>query len=287
MKKSLLLSLSCAALLHGTVSFTAAAASDQDTVLVNVNDAGITRSAYDDYVKSRSRGDVAPNPSDVIEEMLSLELLYQQAVAEKLDQQPELQKKLADARYNILAEAMQNAHLKTLSLGDKELKAEYDRILSEVERPMEYKARHILVKTEEEATAILEELKAGKDFAEIAKAKSQDPGSGKNGGDLGWFDARRMVKPFGDALLVLKKGERSEPVKTDFGWHIIEMEDSRKVEPPPFESVKEQLHQRLEGLAMRTYIKGLKDKAIIKTTAAFDAMKPPIDQPAEAPAGEK
>lgn len=269
MKKSLILSVSCAVLLNSSFSF---ADDNKDTVLAHVNNATITRAEYDAYAKARSRGDMQPDPKGLLEELVSRELLYQQALAEKIDQSEDFKQELAALRYNLLASTMQETQLASLSFTDADLKAEYDRIISEAERPMEYKARHILVKTEDEAKAILADLKDGKDFAEMAKEKSQDPGSGKNGGDLGWFDVRRMVKPFGDALKAMEKGALSEPVETNYGWHIIELQDSRRAEPPAFESVKNQVKQRLQGQKMRDYMQSLKDKATVKTTEAFEAM---------------
>jgi len=270
MKKSLMLSLSCVALLNSSLGF---AEEKKDEILAHVNDATITRAEYEAYKKARSHGNTALEPKTLMDELISRELLYQQALVKKVDQTNTFKKELADLRYNLLASTMQETHLTSLSFTDEELKAEYERILHEVERPMEYKARHILVKTEGEAKAILADLKAGKNFAEIAKEKSQDPGSGKNGGDLGWFDVRRMVKPFGDALIAMEKGTLSVPIETSYGWHIIELQDLRQVEAPPFDTVKEQLKQRLQGQKMREYMQRLNDKASVKMTEAFAAMK--------------
>ncbi len=270
MKTPLLLSLSCAVLLNSNLSL---AEDKKDDILAHVNDSSITRSAYDEYAKARSRGsDIAPDPRTIMDELIIRELLHQQALHEEIDQTSAFKKEIADLRYNLLASTMQENYLARLSFTDEELKAEYDRILSEVERPMEYKARHILVKTEAEAKTILADLKEGKDFADIAKQKSEDPGSGKNGGELGWFDARRMVKPFGDALKALEKGTLSEPIETNYGWHIIELQDSRQVAAPPFESVKDQVKQRLQGQKMRDHMQSLKDQAKIETSEAFKQM---------------
>ncbi len=271
MKKPLMMSLSCAILLNSAISF---AETEKEGVLGYVNDKEITRSDYNEYLKLRTHQNKAPAPDALMEEIITRELLFQAGIKNKLDKAPEFLEKMETFRYNLLAENAHTAHENSLSFTDEDLKAEYDRIITNVERPDEYKARHILVDKEDEAKAILAELKDGKDFAALAKEKSKDTGSGANGGDLGdWFTARQMVKPFGDALSTLKKGEPSAPVKTNFGWHIIILDDSRQAEAPAFEAVKSKLEQRLKIQAMQKYIVDLTAQAKVKTTEAFDALK--------------
>jgi peptidyl-prolyl cis-trans isomerase C len=155
---------------------------------------------------------------------------------------------------------------------------------------IEYKARHILVKEQEEATALIEQLDGGADFAELAKNHSTGP-TGKDGGDLGWFDAAQMVKPFSDALKEMEKGKfSSTPVKTQFGWHVILLEDTRETEAPSLDSVKDKIVNKLKQEALSDYMKGLRDSSKLvfneKNTKPAPAAKTPdaTDQSAEAPA---
>jgi peptidyl-prolyl cis-trans isomerase C len=162
----------------------------------------------------------------------------------------------------------------------------------------EYKARHILLKKQEEATALIEKLDGGADFAELAKEHSTGP-TGKDGGDLGWFDVSQMVKPFGDALMAMEKGNYSSaPVETQFGWHIILLEDTRESEAPSLESVKAKIINKLKQGALSEYMKELRDSSKLvfneknaKPAPAASEGAPAADQgssaaPAEAPAAE-
>ena len=127
----------------------------------------------------------------------------------------------------------------------------------------EYKARHILVKTEDEAKAVVKQLDDGSDFAKLAKEKSTGP-SGKTGGDLGWFRPQQMVPPFSDAVAAMKKNTYTKkPVKTQFGWHVIKLEDLRDVQPPKFEDIKDQVKTIVQTKRVQKYVKSLRDKAKI------------------------
>ena len=146
---------------------------------------------------------------------------------------------------------------------DAQLKAEYDGLKSKM-GGTEYKARHILVETEDQAKAIIENLKKGAKFEELAK-QSKDPGSKENGGEAGWSAAGAYVPPFAEALTKLAKGKYTEaPVKTDFGWHVIQLEDSRPLEAPAFESLKSQLSQRANQQLVEKMIEGLRTKAKVQ-----------------------
>jgi peptidyl-prolyl cis-trans isomerase C len=155
---------------------------------------------------------------------------------------------------------LHNAYFKKYVVGtvtDAEVKARYDEEIKKIPPQEEVHARHILVKTEDEAKEIIKELDAGKDFAELAKAKSTDPNKSE-GGDLGYFGKGRMVKEFEDAAFALKKGEYTKtPVKTQFGYHVIKIEDTRIAPPPPFDQVKDQIRQ----LVMRDKYLALLSKA--------------------------
>ena len=157
------------------------------------------------------------------------------------------------------------SYLKDRKPTDAELKAEYDTQVAAMPK-MQYKARHILVKTKEEADAIIAELKKGAKFEKLAAEKSLD-GSKTNGGDLGWFSPGNMVKPFADAVAGLKKGETtSTPVQSEFGWHVIRLDDTRETAPPSFDSVKDRLAQIVEAKKFKAYGDSLVKAAKVEKT---------------------
>ncbi len=145
-------------------------------------------------------------------------------------------------------------------------------------------ARHILVETEDQAKAVVDRLKKGEDFAKVAADVSKDPGSGKEGGDLGWFTKDRMVPEFAEAAFKLKKGEVSAPVKSQFGWHVIKLEDKRTKPLPDFAAVKPQIEQYLERKAQQDAVLALREKAKVERLdkpAAPAAPAPDAAKPAE------
>jgi len=265
--------VSCTLLLSG---YAVQAAENEDKVVVLVNDAKITQQQYDDYQKARGHqgGAVTADRQTVVEELIARELLFQEANKQKLDATPEVVRDLETLRYNYLAEAMMQAYLKKNPATDEQLKAHYDKLIAKATMPTEYKARHVLLEKEEDAKAVIAELKAGKAFAELATAKSKDEGSAKKGGDLGWFTAQQMVPAFSEAVAKMEKNKFTEtPVKSDFGWHVILLEDSRTVAPPTFEAVKERVKGNYQNEQMRAYMEELKKpaKIEIKEPLAVDA----------------
>lgn len=240
------------------------AADDSNKVVATVNGKPITQRTVDEYVKMRnSRQPNAPaSQEQVVNELVNSELLYQQALKEKLEKKPDIRHAIELQRKNVLITAALREYLEKHPISEAELKKEYDKRVaaSNVE---EYKARHILTKTEAEAKDIIAQLNKGADFAKLAKEKSIGP-SAKQGGDLGWFTVDRMVPEFSAAVAKLKKGEYTkEPVKTQFGWHVIQLEDERKMEPPSFDQVKGQLANMLRNQQVHTYINELRNKAKI------------------------
>ena len=187
---------------------------------------------------------------------IDVKLLAKDAAAEKLDQTPDFQSHMAYLRDRELHNAYFKAHVAD-AITDDEVKARYDKEVAALPKQEEVHARHILVKTEDEAKAIIKELDAGKDFATLAKEKSTDPNKA-DGGDLGYFAHGRMVKEFEDAAFALPVGTYTKaPVKSDFGWHVIKVEDKRIAPPPPFDQVKDQVRQ----LVMRDKYLELLNKA--------------------------
>ncbi len=189
------------------------------------------------------------------------EVLYQEALKEKLDQGPDGKLALAMAERNALAGALIEKIVKERS-DDAAVQKYYDDHAVQFKRP-QVKARHILVKEKADADAILAQIKGGADFAKLAADKSLDSGSAKQGGELGWFEQSRMVKEFADAAFAAKKGDTIGPIETKFGFHIIEVEDTR--DSKPLEEVKDQIKTQLRSEIIQAYIDELKKGATITT----------------------
>jgi peptidyl-prolyl cis-trans isomerase C len=167
--------------------------------------------------------------------LIDVNLLSRAAEAKKIDQAPVFPQKLAFARKKVLVEALLEQESKA-AVSDKDIKKFYDENL----KPQnEVHARHILVETEAQAKDVVAKLKGGADFAQLAKEVSKDPGS--DGGDLGFITKDQVVAEFGEAAFKLDKGKMSDPVKSQFGWHIIKVEDKRERKPPPFDAVKDRI----------------------------------------------
>jgi len=222
----------------------------------------ISRDAYDDYLKGLLRGkpiaDVsADEKNQVLDQMINMQLIAAVGEKEGLDKDPEVATRLALLRTQILADAAAQKYVKANEPSDQELHAEYDAATDKTE----YHASHILVPTKEKAEQLIKKLKGGAKFEDVAKAESTD-NSKAQGGDLGWFTTARMVKPFGDAVKGLKKGEITpEPVQTQYGWHIIKLEDTRDA---PFDQMKTQLSNGIMQKKFQVYIDGLKKNAKIE-----------------------
>lgn len=229
-----------------------------------VDGRAISKSRLQAAVMENQRPGVDPAQlqKSVLDSLINIEVLVHEAEKLSIDKRSDVVAKLEDQRRNALSTALIQEQLATFSITDDQLKAEYDKEFAKAEK--EYKARHILVETEDAAKAIISELDGGADFAELAKAKSTGP-SGSSGGDLGWFTAERMVKPFSDTVATLEKGSYTKtPVKTQFGWHVIKLEDTRDVQPPEFKDVSAQLKTLLQRRHIQTYLATLRDKADIK-----------------------
>ena len=233
-----------------------------------VNGTPISQSEYDVYVKSLLQGkpQTTLTPEDkakVLDELITMQLVSAQGVKDGLENEPEIAARLQVLRMRVLADAESQKYLKGKEPTDAELHAEYDSAIAAMDKT-EYHARHILVDSKEKAEALIKKIKGGAKFEDVAKADSSD-NSKNNGGDLGWFTLARMVKPFGDAVKGLKKGEMTqEPVQTQFGWHIIKLEDTREVAPPPFDQVKTQVTNGVIQKKLQAYVEDLKKTAKIE-----------------------
>jgi peptidyl-prolyl cis-trans isomerase C len=238
--------------------------------VATVNGTAISRPEYDLFVKDLLQGKQrelsADEKNQVLDDLINMQLLATQAEKDGLQNDPDTVAQLHLLHEKVLADAEQQKFVKSIQPSDADLKTEYDTAVAAMDKT-EYKARHILVATKEEGQQIIKKLKGGAKFEDLAKAQSTDTGSKNNGGDLGWFTTSRMVKPFADAVVSLKKGEVTpEPVQTQFGWHVIQLEDTREKTPPPFDQVKPQLTNQVVRKKLQAYVEELKKNAKIEKT---------------------
>lgn len=235
--------------------------------VATVNGKKITKKQYEQVVKNiqskNPKFDADRNKQAIVNELISRELLYQEAKKQKVEKDPKVAYAIKQQRIELMIQALIQKTLSKNPIKEKDLRKIYDEKIAGADMK-EYKARHILLKTEEEAKTVIAKLDAGSDFAKLAKEKSTGP-SAKNGGDLGWFSANRMVPPFARAVAEMKKGTYSKkPVKTQFGWHVIKLEDTRKMAPPKFDDVKQQIAASLNKKRLQEYVMELRKKAKIK-----------------------
>jgi peptidyl-prolyl cis-trans isomerase C len=224
-----------------------------------------------------------PESRKAIVDRLTLQLVIaQEASKQGLDKSPEVVEQMDAVKQSVLANAYVQNYIKNNPVTDAMLQAEYDRIKAAM-TGTQYKARHILVEKEAEAKDIIARLrKTPGAFEKLAVEKSKDQGSQAGGGDLGWFDPSRMVPEFGAAVSKLEKGKfTTEPVKTQFGWHVILLEDSRPIQAPSLEEVKPQLSQQLQQQNVVKQLEALKAAAKIEVVGAA-ASTPPATAPSPA-----
>ena len=230
-------------------------------VLVTVNGSPITQDVVDVYTKTRKPqpGENANSQQTIMGEVISLELMRQEAEKQGVASKPIVAALIDQQIRSAYAAAAISDFMEANKATDDEALEAYNEKLGKTGK--EYNARHILMKTEEEAMDVIAALDKGADFSELAMEKSTGP-SGKSGGKLGWFAPGQMVKPFSDAAAGLEKGSYSkEPVETQFGWHVIMLDDSRDVTPPPFDDVKDRLKMLLANRKLQAHINDLKDAA--------------------------
>ena len=253
-----------------------------DAILATVNGTPIHQSAMDALMR-QSAAQGAPDTPEVhkalLQELISRELLRQDALKLGLDKSPEVKEQTELAKQAILVGAFMQNFIKTHTPTDDQLKAEYDKIKAQI-GDKQYHVRHILVKTEKEAKDIIAQLKKGANFEKLASSKSLDKGSASKGGDLGYNAPSAYVPQFAQALSAMKKGETSKvPVQTPFGWHVIRVEDVKPA--PTFEEVKKNLIPRVEQEQLRKYLDDLRAKAKIDLTAQAPAAPATIPTPTE------
>ena len=265
------------------------AAAPQGKILAMVNGSAITQPVLDIYMEIRKRqkpGNAADRDT-VLDELISLELMRQEGVSKGLESRPTVIATLDQQQRTVLASAAIQDFMASNPVSDEAVRELYDSQIGTA--GLEYNARHILVKTQEEATEIIKQLDNGGNFEELAKEKSTGP-SGKTGGKLGWFAPAQMVKPFSEATAQLEKGSYTkEPVQTQFGWHIILLEDSREITPPAFEDVKDRVKLVAANQKLQAHIQQLRTSASIEITSDAAEAAPADDATAaeeSAPVGD-
>jgi peptidyl-prolyl cis-trans isomerase C len=251
-----------------------ACAQNPDPVVARVNGAEIRSSDLaiaEEEVGSNIPPMTAEGKRDYLVTYVSDMMLVAKAAEDKkLAEDPGFKRRLAYLRNKLLMETMLHAEAKT-AVTDAAMHKVYDEAAKQIGGEKEIRARHILVESEDEAKAILAELKKGTDFSELARLKSKDPGAAAEGGDLGYFTKDQMVAEFSDAATKLDKGQLSDPVKTQFGWHVIKVEDKRDRPVPPFDQVKEQIENYVVRRAQAEVISKLRQGAKIERMEAKGA----------------
>jgi len=249
-----------------TTPSTSSTPSAASTKVATVNGVVIPKSRVDVIVKAQtSRGtpDSDQLRNEIRDQLIVREVVTQEATRKGLGKGTDVQAQLDLARQNVLWNAYIADFIKTHPVSDDQIKAEYERLKSS-RGDKEYKARHILVEKEDDAKNIIADLKKGKKFEDLAK-QSKDPGSKDRGGDLDWNSPSGYVKPFADALVKLDKGKYTDtPVQTQYGWHVILLEDVRPAKFPTMDEIKPQITERLQEQAFKKNVDELRAKAKVE-----------------------
>ncbi len=234
--------------------------------LAVVNGKAIPTSRVDAMVKQmvqQGQKDTPEMRSMIKDELINREVLAQEADRQGVANRPDIKNQIDIARQSIVIRALAQDFVAKNPVKEEDLQAEYDKFKA-TQSGKEYRARHILVEKEDEAKAIIAKLKGGAKFEELAKG-TKDQGSAAQGGDLGWAPQDAFVKPFSDAMVALKNGEFTQtPVQTQFGFHVIKLEESRDALIPAFEEVKGQIAESLQQRKLQEFQQGLKKKAKIQ-----------------------
>src|ERR1700720_3343816 len=250
-------------------------AEEANPVLAKVNGAEIRQSdlalAEEELGPSLAQMDPATKKENVLAFLIDMKIVAKAAEAKKIEDRDDFKARLAFTRNRLLMDNLLAVEGKAATTQDA-MKKVYEEAAKQIEGEQEVHARHILVETEDEAKAIEAELKKGTDFAELAKTKSKDPGAA-DGGDLGFFTKDQMVPEFSSVAFALEPGKISDPVKSQFGWHIIKVEEKRNRKAPDFEQVKAQIETYVTRKAQADYVAKLRETAKVER----------MDQPAEAP----
>lgn len=247
------------------LAVTPALAAEKDPVVAVVNGSDVHLSDVVEFQRNLPP-QVAQAPFQaILEVLINNRLITDAARKEGLQRDPEVKREVKLAEEGAMRRAWLNKKVRS-EITDASMKAQYDQLVSHFKPEDEVRARHILVSTEDEAKSVIADLKSGANFEDLAKAKSKDPSAAKNGGDLGFFTKSEMVPAFADAAFALQPGEVSpEPVKTQFGYHVIKVEERRKTTPPTFEQAKPVLREQMSEKIAQQMVGELRAKARIKT----------------------
>ena len=238
-----------------------ATSADNSAPVATVNGQPISREIFEFYAKGlankKAISDVTvEQKQQALDNLIRAQVVAQEAVKEGLDKDPSIAPLLTLSQWNVLQQALSERYLKDKQPTEQEARAEYETQVGLLPH-QEYHVSHILVATEAFARKIVAELEKGANFTDIAKRESMDP-SKNNGGDIGWLTPDRIMKPFADAMVTLKKGEYThKPVQTQYGWHIIRLDDLRDVTPPNFDQVHQRLDQVVQAKKFKAYSDGL------------------------------
>ena len=254
-------------------------------MLAKVNGVEIKESdvalAAEELAPSLQQMDPASRNENVLGFLIDLQIVAMDAESKKIENTEDFKKRLAFTRKRLMMDSLLASEGKK-GTTDEEMKKVYDDAVKQVTSDVEVHARHILVKTEEEAKAVVAELKKGADFAELAKTKSTDPGA-SDGGDLGFFTKDQMVPEFSAVAFTLEPGKISDPVKSQFGWHVIKVEEKRNRAAPPMDQVKGQIETYVTRKAQAEYVAKLRATAKVeRMDKPADAAAKPDAKPAEA-----
>ena len=245
----------------------AAAAAQGTSPATKVNGITIPQYRIEAAIKARMAQGQPDSPEmrkGIRDALINQEVIAQEAVKRGLEKQPNVAAKIELDRQSVLVNAYFEEHFRKNPLSDDVLRKEYDQLKPQIPAK-EYKVRHILVDKEDEAKNIVAQIRKGVSFEKLAAEHSKDPGSKGRGGDLDWSPAERYVKPFAEAVMRLKKGQISDPpVQTDFGFHVIRVDDERAAKVPSFEEAKGQLQQMIQNQMVQKMIADLRAKAKVE-----------------------
>ncbi|MDH6147790.1 MULTISPECIES: peptidylprolyl isomerase [Paraburkholderia] len=246
-------------------AFAAAPAFAQNIAVVNGTP--IPKSRADALIQQlvhQGQQDTPQLQQAVREELVNREILMQEALRRGLPNRPDVKAQIAVAQQTVVLRALIEDFVKTNQPTDAEVTARYNALVKDA-GGKEYHLHHILVDNEQQAKDLIAKIKAGASFENLAKQYSKDPGSGKNGGDLDWSDPKAYVPEFADAATHLQKGQMTDtPVHTQFGWHIIRVDDIRAVTPPPLEQVRAQIVQQIQQEKLQAFEENLRKNAKIQ-----------------------
>jgi len=228
-----------------------------------VNDKPITKASVDQFVTQLGQPDTPELRDRIKEQLIEREVFLQEAQKRGIPDRPDVKFQVDFVRKTAIIQNLFRDEAKKHPITDQEIQAEYDKQKA-AQGGKEYHVRHILVDKEDEAKDIIDQLKKGAKFEDLAK-KSKDPGSASRGGDLGWAGPGAYVKPFSDAMVKLEKGKFTEaPVQSQFGYHVIQLEDVRDTQYPPLDQVKNQITESLQNRQAQAFAEELKKKAKIQ-----------------------